>query len=168
MILSRHLAATAVTHRPLLRCQRILLCHTGREKNSSHFSSPSLSLFLLSSRSTEQTRLVSLAQKCFKEHTSAGTGCEMWSTVGCLALHFSQRTVQKSGHIWKPGGWGGGGAKRSPSACSRPVLAAGFPVPPCLRACSPGKTERCPDLRVAPSKMAGICRVLVCSGQIGW
>lgn len=34
-------------------------------------------LFFFSSRSTEQTRLVSLAQKCFKEHMSAGTGCEM-------------------------------------------------------------------------------------------
>lgn len=76
--------------------------------------------FLFSSRSTEQTRLVSLAQKGFKEHMSAGTGCEMWSTVGCLALHFSQRALQKSGKIWRQGG--GGGTRAAPQPATAPAV----------------------------------------------
>ena len=73
-----------------------------KKKNMKLLASFSFFFFF---RSSEQTRCASLAQKRFKEHTSAGTPCGTRSSIGCLALHFSHstliRALQTSGVICK-------------------------------------------------------------------
>ena len=103
VILSQHLAGSAVMQGLSVEKTKsaTLMALQKTYKNIKLLASFSFFFF----RSSEQTRCASLAQKCFKEHTSAGTPCGTRSSGGCLALHFSHstliRALQTSGVICK-------------------------------------------------------------------